>query len=173
MKKKIQSTTLIESLSALYGTISSFDNKASSLLTATGVIFAFSTFSIDNLLKTSGYTILNVFMYIFGGLYIALFVATIIVLSSIIFPRTRKKSEIDGLIFNRYYLDIYLNKNNEEFLKAEPSEDVLISQIKINSRIAHNKHILLKVGTITITAMSVALMFFVVFSILVALNPAT
>ena len=70
-------------------------------------------------------------------------------------------------------MDIYLNKNNEEFLKAEPSEDVLISQIKINSRIAHNKHILLKVGTITITAMSVALMFFVVFSILVALNPAT
>ena len=86
-----------ESLSAIQGTIANYDNKAGVLLTAVGIVFGFSLFSIQELLNKKDAA--KVFCYVFGILYLLAFVTSLILLVLIVFPRGRNKKE-----FGSYWL---------------------------------------------------------------------
>ena len=137
-------------------TIVNYDNKANSLLTAVGIVFGFSIFSISELTNKCG--TLRILVIIFGLLYLICFVATIVLLVLIIFPRRRNKTESKNQIdFQCYHEDLYehlKSKDIEEFLLQPISEESIVDQIKNCSRIAHIKENLLRAATILIMLFS-------------------
>ena len=151
-----------ESLSAVQGTIANYDNKAGVLLTAVGIVFGFSLFSIQELSNKTD--VVKVFCYIFGALYLLAFVTSLILLVLIVFPRGRnKKEEKNKTEYSLYSEDLYnhvKNDNVDSFIKDGNSDSAALDQIKVCSRIAHTKEVLLKVAVISIiifTAFLVAL----------------
>ena len=144
----------------LQQTICNYDNKATSLLTAVGVIFGFSMFSIGELKTENG--LIRLLIIIFGILYLLSFVISILFLTFIIFPRkkSRLKRQNNNLDCNIYSEDVYKRIKKEDFkgfISVEVTEEVLTDQINECARIAHVKFLLLRLATITITLMSVFL----------------
>lgn len=151
-----------ESLSAIQNTIANYDNKAGVLLTAVGIVFGFSLFSIQELSKKPD--IVKVFCYVFGILYLLAFVTSLILLVLIVFPRGRnKKEEKNKTEYSLYSEDLYnhvKNDNTDSFIKEGNNNSAVLDQIKVCSRIAHTKEVLLKaavISIITFTACLVAL----------------
>lgn len=153
-----------ESLSAIQGTIANYDNKAGVLLTAVGIVFGFSLFSVDEF-SNKGDAI-KVFCYIFGALYLLAFVTSLILLVLIVFPRGRNKKEKENKIdYPLYSEDLYSHVKNgdaDSFIKDGNTDSAALDQIKVCSRIAHTKEILLKAAVISIIAFTVCLVALVV-----------
>ena len=153
-----------EVLDSIQGYIANFDNKATSLLTAIGVIFGFSLFSIGELGGKVG--AIKTLIIVIGVLYLLTFTVSIISLVIIIFPRKKWVSaNLDHYDYNHYYEDIYKKRNNKDFaffINEESNEDVLLDQIKQCSRIAHIKSLLLKVSVVSIICMSITLVTLIV-----------
>lgn len=157
-----------DSLDAVQNTISNCDSKASVLLTAVGVVFGFSIFSVQELANKSG--TIKTLVIVFGILYLLSFLAAIVSLVLIVFPRGRNKEERKRQIDYRLYPEDLFKHSKEgdlkEFLSKEDNKDVVIEQIKVCSRIAHTKEVLLRLATISITIFSLLLVFLVVLLIL-------
>lgn len=153
-----------ESLSAVQSTIANYDNKASALLTAVGIVFGFSLFSVQELSNKTD--IVKVFCYIFGILYLLAFVTSLILLVLIVFPRRRNKKEKENKIdYPLYNEDLYehLNKGDiDTFVKDGYKDDGTLDQIKVCSRICHTKEVLLRAAVISIIVFTVCLIALVV-----------
>ena len=153
-----------ESLSAVQSTIANYDNKASALLTAVGIVFGFSLFSVQELSNKTD--TVKVFCYIFGILYLLAFVTSLILLVLIVFPRRRNKKEKENKIdYPLYNEDLYehLNKGDiDTFVKDGYKDDATLDQIKVCSRICHTKETLLRAAVISIIVFTVCLVALVV-----------
>jgi len=151
-------------LNSLHSSISSFDSKAMSLLTATGIIFAFSATSFEFLFIKSTILVFNILSYIFGCLYLVFSVLSIACCVITILPRCRnKKEKNNNQIYNKYYEDVFYNKENEKLISSEPSTETLFDQVSINSRIAHQKSKLSRISVILIIIMAILLFFTALF----------
>lgn len=152
------------SLSAIQSTIANYDNKAGVLLTAVGIVFGFSLFSIQELSNKTD--IVKVFCYIFGILYLLAFVASLIILVLIVFPRGRnKKEEKNKTEYPLYSDDLYNHVKNgdiDSFTKEGNNDSAVLDQIKVCSRIAHTKEVLLKAAVISIITFTVCLVSLVI-----------
>lgn len=157
-----------ESLSAIQGTIANYDNKAGVLLTAVGIVFGFSLFSIQELSDKTD--VVKVFCYIFGALYLLAFVTSLILLVLIVFPRGRnKKEEKNKTEYSLYSDDLYNHVKNgdiDSFIKDGNGDGAVLDQIKVCGRIAHAKEVILKAAVISIIAFTVCLVTLVVCLIL-------
>lgn len=153
-----------ESLSAIQGTIANYDNKAGVLLTAVGIVFGFSLFSIQELANKTD--TVKVFCYIFGIFYLLAFVTSLILLVLIVFPRGRNKKEKENKTeYPLYSEDLYNHVKNgdiDSFIKEGNNDSAALDQIKVCSRIAHTKEVLLKAAVISIVAFTVCLVALVV-----------
>ena len=153
-----------ESLSAIQGTIANYDNKAGVLLTAVGIVFGFSLFSIQELSNKTD--VAKVFCYIFGTLYLLAFVTSLILLVLIVFPRGRdKKEEKNKTEYPLYSDDLYNHVKSgdiDSFIKDGNSDNAILEQIKVCSRIARTKEILLKIAVLSIVTFTVCLVALVV-----------
>ena len=153
-----------ESLSAIQGIIANYDNKAGVLLTAVGIVFGFSLFSIQELSNKTD--TVKVFCYIFGILYLLAFVTSLILLVLIVFPRGRNKKEKENKTeYPLYSEDLYNHVKNgdvDSFIKEANNDSAVLDQIKVCSRIAHTKEALLKAAVISIIAFTVCLVALVV-----------
>ena len=153
-----------ESLSAIQGTIANYDNKAGVLLTAVGIVFGFSLFSIQELGNKPD--IVKVFCYIFGILYLLAFMTSLILLVLIVFPRGRnRKEEKNKIEYSLYSNDLYnhVKKGDvESFVKDGNSDNAVLDQIKVCSRIAYTKEALLKAAVISIITFTICLVALVV-----------
>lgn len=158
-----------ESLSAIQSTIANYDNKAGVLLTAVGIVFGFSLFSIQEFSNKTD--VVKVFCYIFGILlYLLTFVTSLILLVLIVFPRGRnKKEEKNKIEYPLYSDDLYNHVKSgdvDSFVKNGNSDNAILDQIKVCSRIARTKEILLKTAVVSIIAFTVCLVTLVVCLIL-------
>ena len=152
------------SLSAIQSTIANYDNKAGVLLTAVGIVFGFSLFSIQELSDKTD--VVKVFCYIFGILYLLAFVTSLILLVLIVFPRGRnKKEEKNKTEYSLYCEDLYNHVKSgdvDSFIKEGNSDNAILDQIKVCSRIAHTKEVLLKAAVKSIIAFTICLVALVV-----------
>lgn len=125
--------------------ISAFDNKASILITALGIIFTLSFSAID-LLTSNDYCW---WVYIFFGIYQMSLILSMTFLLLVIVPRKRKNSKVQSTVKScTYYGDLH-NMTKEEF------EDLLkqksyFEQISTISKIAWRKHCYIKRAIITL-----------------------
>lgn len=153
-----------ESLFAVQSTIANYDNKASALLTAVGIVFGFSLFSVQELSNKTD--ILKVLCCIFGVLYLLAFVTSIILLVLIVFPRRRNKKEKENKVdYPLYTEDLYehLNKGDiDTFVKDGNKDDAVLVQIRVCTRIAHTKEKLLRAAVGFIIAFAICLVALVV-----------
>lgn len=160
-----------EILSGINYQISSFDNKASILISAIGIVFALSLSFLDVfceeefLLKS---LIFKTFYYI---LFILFIFNTIIVIGSyilVIMPRKK----IGNKKYANYYndiaeLDIDDHKDYDDLLEDYTENDILLTeQIIINSKICKNKHKFLKIGIISLIPFSILLLVLIVLTII-------
>lgn len=158
-------------LSGISNQISSFDNKASILISAIGIVFALSLSFLDVfceeefLLKS---LIFKTFYYI---LFILFIFNTIIVIGSyilVIMPRKK----IGNKKYANYYndiakLDIDDHKDYDDLLEDYTKNDILLTeQIIINSKICKIKHTFLKVGIISLIPFSILLLVLIVLTII-------
>lgn len=153
-----------ESLSAIQGTIANYDNKAGVLLTAVGIVFGFSLFSIQELSNKTDAA--KVFCYVFGILYLLAFVTSLILLVLIVFPRGRNKKEKENEAeYHLYSEDLYNHVKNGDigsFIKEGNNDSAVLDQIRVCSRIAHTKEALLKAVVISIIAFTICLVALVI-----------
>ena len=153
-----------ESLSAINGTIANYDNKAGVLLTAVGIVFGFSLFSTQEL--SNKQDAVKVCSYIFGILYLVAFVTSLILLVLIVFPRGRNKKEKENKTeYPLYSEDLYnhIKKGDiDSFIKDGNTDNAVLDQIRVCSRIAHIKELLLKAAVISIIAFTACLVALVI-----------
>lgn len=153
-----------ECLFAIQGTIANYDNKAGVLLTAVGIVFGFSLFSIQELSNKTD--IVKTFCYVFGSLYLLAFVTSLILLVLIVFPRGRNKKEEKNKTEYLFYSDDLYNHvksgDVDSFVKNGNSDNAVLDQIKVCSRIARTKEVLLKAAVISIIAFTVCLVALVI-----------
>ena len=156
--------SLKDTLESLLVTITNYDSKAGTLLTAVGIVFGFSLFSIQELSNKTD--TVKVFCYLFGILYLLAFVTSLILLVLIVFPRGRnKKEEKNKTEYSLYSEDLYKRVKSgdvDSFIKEENSDNAVLDQIKVCSRIAHTKEFLLKAAVISIIAFTICLVALVV-----------
>ena len=142
---------LFEILNAIQNHIRLQDTKAEGLLTAIGIIFSFSLFSIDAIINKSSN--IKILIYIFGALYLLSFLISIILLIVSLFPMRRKEDK--ELLFPLYAIDIYKMSTKDDFEKQiikEINENVLLSQIKACSKISYIKENCVRFSVFTIAA---------------------
>ena len=151
-------------LDSVIATISNCDNKANSFLTAVGIVFGFSMFSIQELLGKNG--AVETLIIVFGILYLLCFISTIVLLVLIVFPRRRNKIEKSRKIDCQYYSeDLYRHLSADDietFVVEDVKTDAIVDQIKNCTRIAHIKESLLRVATILIILFALFLVCLVV-----------
>lgn len=149
-------------LESINNTILNYDNKANALLTALGIVFGFSLFSLQEISQKTG--ILKIFTLIFFAIYLISFFISLLFLILIIYPRGRNKTEKEKKKeCALYYKDIYLHKDSEDFknfLKCSTNEEGVLEQIRICARIAHTKEQLLIYSVVSIIIFALSLVCF-------------
>lgn len=149
MNEKERLNKILDSIQA---TISNCDNKAMLLLTAVGLVFGLSSFSTDSLYNKQGS--LKIAIIIIGLLYLLTFISSIVMLILVVYPRGKNKKESKNKKYYQHYSeDLYYHLKNgsiDSFVNSELSEDVIVDQIKVCTRIAHLKQILLKISSILV-----------------------
>lgn len=153
-----------DSLFAIQNTIANCDNKAGVLLTALGIVFGFSLFSVQELSGKTG--AIQTTIFVFGALYLLSFVASIIILVLIVCPRTRNKKEKNKRIdYSLYTKDLYehsVKGDLSEFIKTGDSEKAILQQIEVCSRIAIIKEKLLIASVFSIVVFTLCLVALVI-----------
>lgn len=150
-----------ETLDAIQATIKNSDEKAVALLTATGILFGLSAFSLD-LLKDKTNEVQKVFINIFGCAYLVCFVALIALLVLTIFPRRKKAESLKktDLYYKNYGEDVQRvidGKQLKELIYKEPTLAVLENQIVDCSKISRIKETLLRISVWLLIALAVCL----------------
>ena len=139
-----------EILDGIQSQISSFDNKASILLSVVGIIFALTLSFLDVfhseffIGKDITFKAFYILLFI---CYILITISLIILLILVIFPRKHNGKEK----YPNYYLDIKdLSKQDlkDAIKRYSKEEDMILEQIKINAEICMKKHKCLQLGTI-------------------------
>ena len=134
-----------ESLLSMQEQISKFDNKANSLITIVGIIFALSLGILDTFnqyigIELSGKIKIKFYLLIaFSILYFISFAIELFFLIMVIYPRKKKA----GKISLTYYNDVADLTNEEIRCLLQQKEEVLdseIDQISINAKICKQKH---------------------------------
>lgn len=153
-----------KSLDSTLSTISNCDNKANALLTAVGIVFGFSMFSIQELSGKNGP--IKVLVITFGILYLLSFLTTIVLLVLIVFPRRKTKKEINRqLDYQCYTEDLFIHLKEgdlDSFVAKNVNAESVIDQIKNCTRIAHTKENLLRIATISLIVFAIFLVCLVV-----------
>ncbi len=141
-----------EILEGIQSQISSFDNKASILLSVVGIIFALTLSFLDVFHSDTFLLRENAFRIWYSIIFVVYIIVTIVLIASlvwVIIPRSKSK-DMTKRYYN-YYKDIN-EMSNEEFKKAilesNNNDDTLVDQIKMNSKICTHKHFCLKFGAI-------------------------
>lgn len=148
-------------LDSIQHTIENCDNKASHLLTAVGIIFGFSIFSIEQIVTKQG--IVRIAIGYVGALYLLTFLGSITLLVLVVYPRNKKRKD-SSLDYNRHSEDLFVrldDPNLESFIDTE-NTNAIIDQIKECTKIAHIKTILLKIASIIIVVFGLLLVSLVV-----------
>ena len=139
-----------EILNGVQAQISSFDNKASILLSVVGIIFALTLSFLDvfhadyYIAKSSAYKGWYFTLFI---IYIILTIVLIVSLILVIIPRSHKTKKK----YSDYYKDIddmSIDKLKESIYNSSKNDTDVLEQIKINSNICAKKHYCLKLGAI-------------------------
>lgn len=160
-----------EILSGISNQISSFDNKASILISAIGIVFALSLSFLDVFCEEEFLLKSPIFKTFYYILFILFIFNTIIVIGSyilVIIPRKK----IGNNKYANYYndiadLDIYGHKEYDDLLEDYTKNDNLLTeQIIINSKICKTKHLFLKVGIISLIPFSILLLVLIVLTII-------
>ena len=160
-----------EILSGISNQISSFDNKASILISAIGILFALSLSFLDVFCEEKFLLKSPIFKTFYYILFILFIFNTIIVIGSyilVIIPRKK----IGNKKYANYYNDIAeLNIDDHEkydyLLENYTKNDKLLTeQIIINSKICKNKHKFLKNGIISLIPFSILLLVLIVLTII-------
>ncbi|MCI6357478.1 MAG: DUF5706 domain-containing protein [Erysipelotrichaceae bacterium] len=160
-----------EILSGISNQISSFDNKASILISAIGIVFALSLSFLDVFCEDDFLSKCQIFKIIYYALFILFIINTIVVIGSyilVIIPRKK----IGNNKYANYYndiadLDIYGHKEYDDLLEDYTKNDNLLTeQIIINSKICKTKHLFLKVGIISLIPFSILLLVLIVLTII-------
>lgn len=153
-----------KSLLAIAESIRNSDNKAGVLLTAVGIVFGFSLFSVEAFPKEDG--VRRLFAIAFCALYLLSFVVSLLLLVIIVCPRRRNAQE--KLRRKDYFLyaeDLYVHSKNGDlssFLEKDCDKEAVLEQIRICSRISHQKETLLKMAAFSISVFVVSLVLLVV-----------
>ena len=151
--------------------ISSFDNKASILISAIGIVFALSLSFLDVFCDEDFLLKSQNFKTVYYILFILFIINTIIVIGSyilVIMPRKK----IGNQKYANYYndiaeLDIDDHKDYDDLLEEYTKNDILLTeQIIINSKICKTKHTFLKVGIISLIPFSISLLVLIVLTII-------
>lgn len=160
-----------EILSGISNQISSFDNKASILISAIGIVFALSLSFLDVFCDEDFLLKSQNFKTVYYILFILFIINTIIVIGSyilVIMPRKK----IGNQKYANYYndiaeLDIDDHKDYDDLLEEYTKNDILLTeQIIINSKICKTKHTFLKVGIISLIPFSISLLVLIVLTII-------
>lgn len=160
-----------EILSGINYQISSFDNKASILISAIGIVFALSLSFLDVFCEEEFLLKSPIFKTFYYILFILFIFNTIIVIGSyilVIIPRKK----IGNKKYANYYndiaeLDIDDHKDYDDLLENYTKNDKLLTeQIIINSKICKNKHKFLKIGIISLIPFSILLLVLIVLTII-------
>ena len=160
-----------EILSGISNQISSFDNKASILISAIGILFALSLSFLDVFCEEEFLLKSPIFKTFYYILFILFILNTIIVIGSyilVIIPRKK----IGNKKYANYYndiaeLDIDDHKDYDDLLEDYTKNDILLTeQIIINSKICKNKHKFLKIGIISLIPFSILLLVLIVLTII-------
>lgn len=160
-----------EILSGINYQISSFDNKASILISAIGIVFALSLSFLDVFCKEEFLSKSLIFKTFYYILFILFIFNTIIVIGSyilVIIPRKK----IGNKKYANYYndiaeLDIDDHKDYDDLLEDYTKNDILLTeQIIINSKICKIKHTFLKIGIISLIPFSILLLVLIVLTII-------
>ena len=138
---------MVKVLEAVQGTIRNSDIKASSLLSAVGIIFGLSAFTISELQGKEN-NIQQLLIYIFGALYVVIFFVLITLLVLIVLPRRKNKKQFlnTELAYKYYGEDIYkaiVSNELNNLLTKSISKETVVDQIKICTKISHTKENLL------------------------------
>lgn len=153
-----------DTLQALSAMIVNYDNKATALMTAVGVVFGFSLFSIQEFQNKSG--LAQVTAYVFGTIYLIAFATSIVLLVLVVLPRSRSKKErLVKTDYPLYFKDVYCHVRTgdaQAFVDAGVSEFSLMDQIKVCSRIANTKERLLFAAVVSIVVFAASLVSLVV-----------
>ena len=149
--------------------ISSFDNKASILLSIVGIIFALTLSFLDVfhadffIIKEQAFKLFYYVLFIF---YIAVTITLIFLLIFVIIPRKHKREKE----YPNYYMDIKKLEDNElkkSIIQYNSDNSMIIEQIKINAEICAKKHKFLKLGIIFFVpfiSLIVAMIFMTIFA---------
>lgn len=160
-----------EILSGISNQISSFDNKASILISAIGILFALSLSFLDVFCEEKFLLKSPIFKTFYYILFILFIFNTIIVIGSyilVIIPRKK----IGNKKYANYYndiaeLDIDDHEKYDDLLENYTKNDKLLTeQIIINSKICKNKHKFLKIGIISLIPFSILLLVLIVLIII-------
>ena len=131
-----------EILNGIQAQISSFDNKASILLSVVGIVFAIALSFLDVFHSDFFIKQINCFKigyYIVFGAFILSTAVSIFSFAMVVLPRKHKP----GTKYPNYYKDIVkMTKNELETTLKDYAEksDLVLDQIKINSEICKKKH---------------------------------
>lgn len=135
-----------KSLLSIQEQINKFDNKANSLITIVGIVFALSLGILEVFnqfvgIELTGELLLKYhLLIIFSTLYFISFTVELVFLILVVYPRKKK----EGQLSLTYYADVAgLSKEQIKELLQESEENSLaaiIDQISINAKICKQKH---------------------------------
>lgn len=135
-----------KSLLSIQEQINKFDNKANSLITIVGIVFALSLGILDTFNQFVGIELTEELQYkfrlliLFSTLYFISFTVELVFLILVVYPRKKK----EGQPSLTYYTDVAgLSKEQIRELLQESEENSLattIDQISINAKICKQKH---------------------------------
>ncbi|AZZ65779.1 hypothetical protein DMC14_003245 [Metamycoplasma phocicerebrale] len=152
MKNSLNNQKQIENskeiLNGIQKQISSIDTKASFYLLAISIFFSFFS-SLYGVFHEKWFLDKNfIFIISFKVLFILLTISSILIIIFfilVIWPRTKKIKKL----YPNYYMDVFkLDKKNlkKSIKKYNENDDMIVDQIKINSRICRTKHNFLKIA---------------------------
>ncbi|MCQ2799772.1 MAG: DUF5706 domain-containing protein [Bacilli bacterium] len=158
-------------LEGIKNQISTFDQKAGTLIPTIGIIYALlidiiTLFSSDPFVQSESKW--KLWAYVFYFAMILFGVVSVTCFVAVIFPRKRQS---DNEIHPDYYLDINeLDKDDFDlkFSQFEKSEDVLEKQVLANANICSIKHTLLRSGIFALVpyVLSIALLIISIFNVM-------
>lgn len=147
-----QKNALLDILNSVQEHIRLQDTKAVGLLTAIGIVFSFSLFSLDNILSIDS-SYIKIIIYICGLIYLISFLISIVLLIVALFPMRKKKS--NNRFFPKYAIDVYKMTKSSNFsdkILRDINNDDILDQIKICSKIAFVKENCIRISTFSIVS---------------------
>ena len=158
-----------EILTGIYSQISSFDNKASILISVIGIVFALlldftDVFSSNEFVNTQN----NLIKFTFYLSFVVFCISAIFSIFCnimVIKPRSHKKNQK----YINFYKDISKMSKEEfkEIINGKNSDNYIEDQIMINARICNKKDLWLKTGLYGLIPFSSSLMSMIILRLII------